>query len=425
MINKRSTVSCLLFPRKRESRKDGISDKTTGLDSCLRGNDYNFTVFNSSEEGFTLVELLITMVIFVLTIAAASSIFVPLLTQFKQQSKLAETQIESIVGLDTLRRDLEQAGFGLPWVIPTGVSYQEGSSSTTAPIPAPNNTSINDAITNPPRAIASINNVAGLGGSDYLVIKATSVATNDAAMKWTYVVGAAGGGSGTVKEWASPPSPTEDLINGDNVIALIPTRGKNNQRILVNDGANFSITFAQPLFPSAFSPTTEGDVYLVYGVDPDTILRMPFNRADYYIRSVSGTTIPPRCAAGTGILMKSVINQADGNRGAGMPLLDCVADMQVIYRRDTDNNGDVDNETDDISLLTAQEIREQVKDVRVYILAHEGQRDVNYTYPSSTITVGEFALGRTFDFTASGITNWQNYRWKIYTIVVKPNNLRS
>lgn len=378
------------------------------------------------QAGFSLVELLITMVIFVLTIAAASSIFVQLLTQFKQQSKVTETQIEGIVGLDILRRDLEQAGFGLPWVVPTGVTYQEGSSSTTAPIPAPNNTSINDATTDIPRAIASINNVAGSGGGyDYLVIKATSVATNNAAMKWTHVVGVAGGGSGTVKEWASPRSPTEDLNNGDRVIALIPTRGVTNQRILVNSGTNFSITFAQPSFPSAFSPSTEGDVYLVYGVDSATTLRMPFNRADYYVRSVSGTAIPPRCAAGTGILMKSVINQADGNRGTGMPLLDCVADMQVIYRRDTDNNGEIDNETDDISLLTAQEIREQVKEVRVYILAHEGQRDVNYTYPSSTITVGEFALGRTFDFTASGITNWQSYRWKVYTIVVKPNNLRS
>ncbi len=34
------------------------------------------------DSGFTLVELLITMAIFVLTIAAVSGIFVPLLTQF-------------------------------------------------------------------------------------------------------------------------------------------------------------------------------------------------------------------------------------------------------------------------------------------------------------------------------------------------------
>lgn len=379
------------------------------------------------QAGFTMVELLITMTLFVLTIVAASSIFVPLLTQFKQQSKIAETQIEGIVGLDILRRDLEQAGFGLPWVIPAAVIYDEGSSSTTAPIPAPNtyNDCSGSAPCNPPRAILSGNNVGGgFGGSDYLVIKATSITTNDAAMKWTHVTGVAGGGSGTVKEWASPRSPTEDLINGNRVIALIPTRGETNQRILVNSGASFSITFAQPSFPSAFSPSTAGDIYLVYGVDPDTNLRMPFNRADYYIRKVSGTNIPPRCASGTGVLMKSVINQTDGSRpGTSIPLLDCVADLQVIYRRDTDGDGTINDEIDDISLLTAQEIRQQVREVRVYILAHEGQRDVNYTYPSSTVAVGEFGFVNNFDLTT--ITNWQNYRWKVYRIVVKPNNLSS
>lgn len=67
------------------------------------------------EEGFTLIELMITMVIFVLVIAGASSIFTGLLTQFKQQSKITETNIEGAVGLEILRRDLESAGYGLAW----------------------------------------------------------------------------------------------------------------------------------------------------------------------------------------------------------------------------------------------------------------------------------------------------------------------
>jgi prepilin-type N-terminal cleavage/methylation domain-containing protein len=374
------------------------------------------------ESGFTLVELLITMAIFVLTIAAASEIFVPLLTQFKQQSKIAETQIQGLAGLEILRKDLEQAGFGLPWVIPSGVSYSEGSSSTTSPILAPNDPKIDDASSNPPRAIVSINNVAGLGGSDYLVIKATSLATNDVAAKWTYVVGASGGG-GSVKSWGSS---LEDLKSNDRVIVLIPMRGENNQRILVNNGSTFSVLFSSS-FPDAFSPATEDDLYLIYGVDPDTDLRMPFNRADYYIRKVSGTIIPDRCAPSTGILMKSVINHANGNRGPGIPLLDCVADMQVTFGVDNDGDGDfepsvggsTDNYIDDITGLTAQEIREQVKEVRVYILAHEGQRDINYTHSTSTVTVGDFGLGRNFDLTT--ITDWQKYRWKVYTVIVKLN----
>jgi len=80
--------------------------------------------------------------------------------------------------------------------------------------------------------------------------------------------------------------------------------------------------------------------------------------------------------------------------------------------------------------------RNSLQEVRVYILAHEGQRDPNYTYPYSNVIVGPTnpddpalmylakQVGRAFDFTKSGITDWQNYRWKLYTVVVKLRNTR-
>lgn len=388
-----------------------------------------------TQTGFTMAELLVTMAIFMFAIVAMSNVFVPLLTQFKQQTRIAETQIEGIVGLEILRRDLDQAGFGLLWEMPSAVTYNEGSSTTTGSIPAPNNTAINDATANPPRAIAGIDDVAGLGGSDYLVIKATNIATNDAAMKWTHVIGGDAGAS-TVNIWGDS---AEDLNENDLAIVLIPNTGVEKQRILMNSGATFYVSFSSTTFPAAFSPSTENDVYLIYGVTPPSTgisgLRMPFNRADYYIDRETSTVIPPRCAAGAGILMKSLISHANGNRLPGIPLLDCVADMQVVFRLDRDNDGTIDATTDVLndasgSALTAQDIREQLKEVRVYILAHEGQKDVNYTYPNTTVDIPEsgdlgYGAGRTFNFSTSGISGWQNYRWRVYTIVVKPNNLRS
>ena len=87
------------------------------------------SLHEQKQSGFTMVELLITMGIFVLAIAAISGVFIPLLSQFKQQSRAAETQIEGIVGLDILRRDINSAGFGLPWEIPSGVTYQEAANA--------------------------------------------------------------------------------------------------------------------------------------------------------------------------------------------------------------------------------------------------------------------------------------------------------
>lgn len=381
------------------------------------------------QAGFTMVELIITMAIFVITIAAVSAIFVPLLNQFKQQSKIAETNIEGMVGLEILRHDIEHAGFGLPWVIPVNVTYQEASAAEASLY----NEATVAGTTNPPKAIlsgnivtfASPNNV--FNGSDYLVLKSTAVGINDAAGKYTDVIGTGGGGR-TVKAWNNP---ADDLNTNDRTIVLILSRGENNQRILVNDGPAYTALFAGGTnFPAAYSPGTEGDLFLIYGVSNDTTLanlRMPFNRADYYIWR-GGTTaanddVPDRCALGTGILRKAVIAHADGDRTL-LPLLDCVADFQVAFDLDINNDGIIEaNGTEDISGLTAQQTREQVKAVRVYILAHEGQKDMNFTYANASIWVGDTVLGTGRSYNLTAITDYTRYRWRVYTLVVQTKNL--
>lgn len=382
-----------------------------------------------TEKGFTLVELMITMVIFVLVIAAASQIFTGLLTQFKQQSKIAETNIEGIVGLEILRQDIEHAGYGLPWVIPAGITYSEASGS-------PANT-YNDA-SNAPRAIISGNNMTYsspnniFNGSDYLVIKAANIATNNTAQRWTRL------GTGDIKRNGLSG---DNFENADRVIVISPGSTDANSRSLSVSGTAFYTTYNNT---SSFAPSDATDTRIIYGVDGDTNLRMPFNRADYYIwratTNPSTDDVPDRCATNTGVLRKAVVNQSAGTfQGGIFPLLDCVADMQVIYQLDMNDDGTIGTQanadgssvsssegataaTVQATLASASLLRQRLKEVRVYILAHEGQRDVNYTYPNTVITVGEFGVGRNFNLTA--ITDYQNYRWKIYTIVVKPVNLR-
>ncbi len=77
-----------------------------------------------SQKGFTLVELMVTMVIFLIVIVMAGNVFSILLGNFKQQSRMTESNIEGNVGLQMLRRDIEQAGYGLPWNL-NGATYTE------------------------------------------------------------------------------------------------------------------------------------------------------------------------------------------------------------------------------------------------------------------------------------------------------------
>jgi type II secretory pathway pseudopilin PulG len=382
------------------------------------------------EDGFTLLELMITMIMFIIVIASVSSIFLGLVNQFKQQSKIAETSLEGLTGLEILRQDLEQTGYGLPQNV-TGIADSDGDGNLWDELPnyleaTGAASAYNDAPQNAPRAIFSGNNI-GFNNSDYLVIKSTYVARNDASKKWTTLRTV---GTRTWVPDRENVNKNDDgtLNNNVRVITIAPGSTDANSQTLVSGAAAFSTTFAS-VTAAPWQPTDPNETRLVYGIDPSTNLRMPFNRADYFI---SNANVPLRCAPGTGVLVKAVVSHDDGDFDSDedgtddfMPLLDCVADMQVIYRRDITGDGIIDNTTDDIYTipLTAQQIREQVKEVRVYILGHEGQRDPNYTYPNNSITVGEFGLGNNFDLT--GIANYQNYRWKIYTIVVNPNNLRS
>ncbi|MEK6691229.1 MAG: prepilin-type N-terminal cleavage/methylation domain-containing protein [Nitrospirota bacterium] len=385
-----------------------------------------------TEKGFTLVELMITMTVFVLVIAGASQIFTGLLTQFKQQSKIAETNIEGAIGLEILRQDLEHAGYGLPWVIPSDVTYTAAETFSATPCgtgTTANPTTFNDSTPNAPRAVVSGNNTC-LNGSDYLVIKAINVATNNTSNKWALL-----GNTGVLRYDISG-----DAFNtSDRVVVLDPGTSDATMRTLVGSGSTF---YKQYSAVTDFNPSDSTTTRFIYGIRDGAAPKVPLNRADYYISIPA--TMPSQCAVGTGVLYKATMNHGSisgVNQFTELPLLDCVADMQVVYALDNDEDGDFENGvggdayTNDISGLAgatgARDVRTRVKELRVYILAHEGQYDKNFTFSGFTagacatcVRVGlSNTFGRDFEFATSGITNWQNYRWKIYTIVVKPNNL--
>jgi hypothetical protein len=349
--------------------------------------------------GFSIVELMIALAIVMLVLAAAITFFIGGVRQYKTQTKIAESNIEGVLGLELLRRDLESLGFGLPWDNVTTVGVGEAtsilSSANRAILKAGDETTL--------RGVVSLNLPAAgtVNGSDYLVIRSTRVGMGSAAGKWTILQ--PGGGT---RSWGSTE---EDLAGSDRVIVLSPTL---NHRTLVTPGTGSLFSNVASYAPADNLTVTN----IVYGVD-NTSLMFPWNRADFYIDDAS-LAVPKRCAPNTGVLVKRVVNQTTGDLMMSLPLLDCAADMQVIYGLDTDGDKIVNFWSDDISATSAAVIRSQLVEVRIHILAQEGQRDDSYTTPSDSITVGSQGAGRNFDVSGS-----RNYRWKVYTVVVKPRNL--
>lgn len=353
---------------------------------------------NRRNAAFTLVELMIAMAIVMLVLYAAINFFIVSVRQYKVQTKIAETNVEGILGLELFRQDLESLGYGLPWN--NLVSYTERTGVNAAIV------ALTDS-PNAPRAVLSVNDpTITFNNSDYLVIKSARVGMSDAAGKWTTLTQA------NVKRTWSPAA--ENLANNDYVIVLALGSTDANRRSLVTSGT-FYTQFSST---GGFVPLEPYSANIVYGID-NVIPARPFNRAEYYI---DNTAVPQRCAPNTGVLVKAVVaHDASGATPTLLPLLDCVADMQVVYGLDNNADGAVEAWSSDISGgMTAADIRTQLAEVRVHILAQEGQRDDSYTYPATTIPVGSKGFVNNFDVSA-----YRNYRWKVYNIVVRPKNLAS
>jgi hypothetical protein len=185
---------------------------------------------------------------------------------------------------------------------------------------------------------------------------------------------------------------------------------------------------------AAFIPTGVQERFMAYGIkekeSPAVLPRMPFNRADFYV--IRRPQDNPNCASGTGSLVKATLQHKDGKLDNSIsPLMTCVANMQVTFRLDRDGDGSPDVTVNALAdafgtALTALQIKQQVKEVRVYILAHEGPRDNAYRHETQTITVGDpiDGLGKNVNLlSVVGNTSWRNYRWKLYSLIVKPRSL--
>jgi hypothetical protein len=94
--------------------------------------------------------------------------------------------------------------------------------------------------------------------------------------------------------------------------------------------------------------------------------------------------------------------------------MECVGNMQVIFRIDTTGDGVADASRNNLTGLDSYEIKTNVKEVQVYILAHEGTLDRRYTHSASSVLLGT----KTVALNSFG-ADWHHYRWRIYTVIAK------
>lgn len=447
------------------------------------------------ERGFSIMEYVVSMALLLIIFTIAFEVFVPVAKSGKVESGNIQSQIEGLIGLELFRRDIVSAGVGLPWSYPAGFTYSEAASTedpwkwynddgTGEVVGSNHNTTI---ASQPPRPIiATDGQLSGhlppsdwVVGSDILTIKSAGVAdlyqassgpvfkNNTAIDKWTMLSSTASNVP-QLRIWGG----NRDPGNTDRVIVLQPANTQGSFMLGLS-GTNFDTTTTAL---TSFQPGNTQDAYYVYALHDDqagavTSLNFPFNRADYYV-STDPAIVPKRCAAGTGVLVKRILDHQNQTEDDPLPLLDCVADFQIVLGVDNADNAlsqrnCLTNPTGDhmfdvrlffnsaTTTPNSAQIRSSYKEIRLYILAQEGSYDRDYTYTEFTkyssdslaagkVVVGEDnpndcdpggssscdcaqdggdeKLGRLFDL-AANVPTYSHYRWKIYRMTIKPEGL--
>lgn len=395
------------------------------------------------DEGYTLVELVVVVLIFSAVMSLISLSFTRIVASSSQIIKSVETEIGGLIGLELLRVELGLAGFGLPWSL--GGARYDGECverHLVDGIEATNAVNFNDPARDevsseerPPRAFVTAND-KGYNGSDYLVLKGSALGMTSASRRWSYL------NYSSTTALLRPPKSEVELVpgNGDRVIVINSgVREGTEFRDLVTLGTSFQVAYNDPL-PEAFQAKTRQESYFVYGISPATDssapsdnITFPFNRADYYIGPPAAKKFP-RCADGSGSLYRSMITQTGAFEP--FPVLDCVADLQVVFMLPSSNDGTL-VATSDISLPAlaalaigqdpAATLRDLVREVRVYILAQQGKFDPGYSYPVAradrALVVGDRVWSQE-DLVARFGRDWRHYHWKVFTIAVQPRNLQ-
>ena len=391
---------------------------------------HSFLLVN--RRGITLIELMVVLAIFSVVMAGMYSSYTVLMKQGFSQYKLAQSEMEFQIAKSVIERDIAMAGSGIANI------YCESTVAVA-----------NTVCTSGSRCSG--------GASDGLCVPIHLRATPNLIMMGT----ALGRESRASQAWSLTTSNTptvggyrtwtdareqlrtnSDLSKADKIIYIEP----NKKRLLYHDSEN-SLTGRKWLFPYPGSATTNPyptmgeDGMLVFGMTTSTSANLPFYMVQYSL----GGTAPSNCAPGSSNLLRLETHTEPLGTG-GQPLMNCVLGFQVALGLATN----IDNNDPRISCwdlngaacaagYPSETLRKQLKQVKVFVLAQEGKEDLDYTYGTNPVTVGD-ETGTLTKCIDSGVTcmpgagvvgqsvtlnaDQLHYRWKLLTLEVAPRNIR-
>jgi len=317
-------------------------------------------------KGFTLIELLVTVVLISLIMLAVYYTYNNLFKSSKEETLLAESEIEKVIGGEIIRLDIEHAGFGITEnetcpVIRWGNVF---------PLPAGCD---DDISTN----------------ENILIIRSMINNTSINETGWVYV-------DCTTGNWpSSAPYIVDERLN------------RSNPKLLFFDSTTGSF-----VVNGNFGTCPGNGVYLAYPYDDisnmdNCIDQIYCHRITYRLSSTQNNDM---CNPTTRNLLRGIDGTASSG---GEPILNCVAGFTVLFDIDIDEDGVSDLEYQDYSALDidnngiveSTEVMKALKRIHLYFLIQVGKRNPKRVFNQEVLEVNEPTT--TVSFNLTEIPNYQ------------------
>ena len=348
------------------------------------------------KKGFSLVELLVTVVIIVLVLSVAHLTYIHLLKGFKFGSEEEINELSQLIGLEILRLDLEHIGYGIPI-------------NETTLIVETNETDFSKRWdSNVELSIRSTLNNTNKKTRGWIIIEADSsnsaiVSVDEREDKSSSV---------DISVWRAD---TKEAVANNNACASPSNDNEKYFRITINNSTN---NITSGFNENCLFPTSGKFYYLGFPINTSVSNACNLiycNKISYKLSKNPSDF----CNKNTGNLLRKVGNSK------GEPIIECVADWKITADLDTDSDGKAD--VYDTTLPSNNNsIRAQLKTVSLYLLVQIGKKNPNFTF-TQTKNCG---TNRCIDdpTVPSNIylvlpSDYENYKWKVIKLKVKPMNL--
>jgi type IV pilus assembly protein PilW len=371
----------------------------------------------------TLVELMVALLLGLVTTYFISQVFAVAEGQKRSATFGTDAQVNGSVALDTLRRRVMGAGYGVvsaPSALGCPITGRYGTSGSTTAAPS---------ITLAPVAITPGSSASA--PSDAITLLTSTKPSFSAPVKTS----AMHDSSDAYASFVIVEGSSDGIKEGDTILAIPTDWSATNKCLLLTVKQDTSVpdtTLSRLRIPHVASPAasswnaTNSSDWPTGGFDKNSLI-VNFGNPQRVIYSVSGDSLVAQTWTQEGIGGLEALNSG-------------IVMLKALYGRDTDGNGTVD--VYDTTTPTNNAEWRNVLSVRLVVVARSGQRErdevttaeptwnaagsaaVTYdAYPGARTTCAAGTATCDLPLPIGYLSDWKHYRYKVFDSAVQVRNL--